>query len=410
MLQNLISKLKNPRTIKDIIGQKDFLDKDGIISKMVEKQKVFNLIFYGSPGIGKSSIAKTLANDLKVPHAFFNPVIDSKKRLIEIIELASISKEYIVIIDEIHRLNKDKQDILLPIIESNKIKLFATTTENPFFVINPALRSRCQIIPLKQLNSHEISSRISELVDVSKIFEEQAFKLLISKTNGDMRMVINTLEIINQLYDNQLITFELLNRIMQESYALGSSEGDEIHDLKSAFHKSLRGSDIDASLHYLARLILIGDFEAIYRRILVTVHEDIGLANTNLCTRVEQGINSCRFLGHPENEKILAHLVVQIAMSPKSNSIYLAFEKVKEDLNNGKHYLIPNHIRDAHYASAIKLGVHGYKYPHDFPNNYVEQDYLPKQLQNKKYYHPQKNEMEQKMYLKMLSFKSKNKE
>lgn len=408
MLDKLIKTLKNPNSIDDIVGQKYLLDEIGIIRRMVNHHQVFNLIFYGPPGVGKSSLAKVLAQDLKVPFAFFNPVVDSKKQLMQIIEQALDLNNFIIIIDEIHRLNKDKQDILLPIIEANKIKLFATTTENPFFVINPALRSRCQLLSLKPLTSSQISERIKTLINVEEVFEPQAFNLLINKTNGDLRVVINTLEIIYLLYKEHKVDYVLLKRIMQESYALGSSDGDEIHDLKSAFHKSMRGSDCDAALYYLARLIIIGDFEAIYRRVSVCVHEDIGLANPNLCLRVDQGINSCRFLGYPENQVILANLVLQICLSNKSNSVYLAYQKAFEDAANGKQYSIPNHVRDAHYASAIKLGVHGYKYPHDFKNNYVNQQYLPRELTNKKYYVPQNNEQEFKLNQNQQKFKNNN--
>lgn len=408
MLDKLIKTLKNPHSIDDIVGQKYLLDEIGIIRRMVNHHQLFNLIFYGPPGVGKSSLAKVLAQDLKVPFAFFNPVVDSKKQLMQIIEQALDLNNFIIIIDEIHRLNKDKQDILLPIIEANKIKLFATTTENPFFVINPALRSRCQLLSLKPLTSSQISERIKTLINVEEVFEPQAFNLLINKTNGDLRAVINTLEIIYLLYKEHKVDYVLLKRIMQESYALGSSDGDEIHDLKSAFHKSMRGSDCDAALYYLARLIIIGDFEAIYRRVSVCVHEDIGLANPNLCLRVDQGINSCRFLGYPENQVILANLVLQICLSNKSNSVYLAYQKAFEDAANGKQYSIPNHVRDAHYASAIKLGVHGYKYPHDFKNNYVNQQYLPRELTNKKYYVPQNNEQEFKLNQNQQKFKNNN--
>lgn len=408
MLDKLIKTLKNPNSIDDIVGQKYLLDEIGIIRRMVNHHQVFNLIFYGPPGVGKSSLAKVLAQDLKVPFAFFNPVVDSKKQLMQIIEQALDLNNFIIIIDEIHRLNKDKQDILLPIIEANKIKLFATTTENPFFVINPALRSRCQLLSLKPLTSSQISERIKTLINVEEVFEPQAFNLLINKTNGDLRAVINTLEIIYLLYKEHKVDYVLLKRIMQESYALGSSDGDEIHDLKSAFHKSMRGSDCDAALYYLARLIIIGDFEAIYRRVSVCVHEDIGLANPNLCLRVDQGINSCRFLGYPENQVILANLVLQICLSNKSNSVYLAYQKAFEDAANGKQYSIPNHVCDAHYASAIKLGVHGYKYPHDFKNNYVNQQYLPRELTNKKYYVPQNNEQEFKLNQNQQKFKNNN--
>lgn len=400
MLSNLVKKLKEPQTINDIIGQDHLLDDLGLIRRMVDHNVVSNLILYGPPGVGKSSLAKVLVKDLNTAHSFFNPVIDSKQKLINIIELANQSTNYIIVIDEIHRLNKDKQDILLPIIEAQKIKVIATTTENPFFVINPALRSRCQLLTLKPLTGLQIKQKLKSLVDINQIFSEAALEMIVNKTNGDLRIIINTLELISLLYHEQKqIDVSLLERIMQEQYALGSSDGDEIHDLKSAFHKSLRGSDPDASLYYLMRLIQIGDFDAIYRRMLVCVYEDIGLANVNLALRVEQGINTSKYLGHPENEKILANLVVQISLSPKSNSTYLATQSTLADIKDGKNYPIPNHIRDSHYASAIKLGVFGYKYPHDFTNNYVKQNYLPKELVNKKYYVAQNNQNEQQLNL-----------
>lgn len=400
MLSNLVEKLKNPNSINDIIGQDHLLDGQGLIKRMVDNQVVSNLIFYGPPGVGKSSLAKVLIKDLNTPHSFFNPVIDSKQKLISIIELANQSTNYVIIIDEIHRLNKDKQDILLPIIEAQKIKVIATTTENPFFVINPALRSRCQLLTLKPLTPLQIKQKIENLINVDQIFTKEALNIIVNKTNGDLRMVINTLELISLLYrDQNRIDAVLLERIMQEQYALGSCDGDEIHDLKSAFHKSLRGSDPDASLYYLMRLIQIGDFDAIYRRMLVCVYEDVGLANINLALRVEQGINTSKYLGYPENEKILANLVVQISLSAKSNSTYLAAQSVLKDIKEGKNYLIPNHIRDSHYASAIKLGVFGYLYPHDYPNNYIKQVYLPKELESKKYYVAQNNQNENQLNL-----------
>ncbi|MCV3743413.1 replication-associated recombination protein A [Ureaplasma sp. ES3154-GEN] len=400
MLKDLIHKLKNPQTINDLIGQKHLLGPNGLLFKIIEKQYATNLIMHGPPGVGKSSFARVLAKSLRIPFHFFNPVLDSKKELTNIVETAKLSKQYIIIIDEIHRLNKDKQDILLPLIETNQIILFATTTENPFFAINPALRSRCQLLAFQPIKPDEIKQHLENLFNYQIYFNEESFNQLISNTNGDLRAIINLLEIINFLYpDHQIIDEKLLSQIMGGSYSLGHKDGNEIHDLKSAFHKSLRGSDVDAGLYYLARLVKIGDFDAIYRRLLVCVYEDIGLANVGLCARVDQAINSCRYLGYPENTKILSNIVIQICLSPKSNSSYLAYNTAFDDIENGKQYLIPNHIRDAHYKSASRLGVSGYKYPHDYPNHYVKQDYLPKELANKKYYIAQNNDLETKINL-----------
>ncbi|MCV3728648.1 replication-associated recombination protein A [Ureaplasma miroungigenitalium] len=410
MLKKIIEQLKTPQHLTDLVGQEHLLGTNGLLARMVDKKYATNLIMHGPPGVGKSSFARVLAANLNIPFQFFNPVLDSKKDLLNIIEVAKLSQQYIIVVDEIHRLNKDKQDILLPLIESNKIIIFATTTENPFFAINAALRSRCQLLAFHPIKPTSIQQRLTNLFNPHTYFEPQAFDYLIQQTNGDLRAIINILEIISVLYSEPTpINLALLTQIMGGSYSLGHRDGNEIHDLKSAFHKSLRGSDIDAGLYYLARLIRIGDFDAIYRRMLVCVYEDVGLANINLCARVDQGISSCRYLGYPENEKILANLVIQICMSPKSNASYLAYNAVLMSLEEQGEHNVPNHLRDAHYASAVKLGVKGYLYPHDFPQHYIEQDYLPKQIKHQKFYFGQKNDLEEKLNIIHQSFTKRKK-
>lgn len=396
-----------PSSINEIIGQSHLLSKDSIIQKMVEKKYVCPLIFYGPPGIGKTSLAIALCHDLKIKYSIFNASIDSKEKLLELIDKSRIfNNEYVLIIDEVHRLNKDKQDILLPLIEHQNITVFLTTTENPFFVINPALRSRCQIIEMKQINVDEMVSGLSKINDNFlhlKISKKELKKIAIA-TNGDLRSAINILDLLVNLYNDYEINSEILDKVILQSYVLGTDDGDDIHNIKSAFHKSLRGSDVDASIYYLNRLIQIGDFESIYRRLTAMVYEDIGLANPNLPIRVKTAIDSSRFLGMPEGILPLTAIVVEIALTPKSNSIAIAINNVKLDIDNGNLFSIPNHIKDSHYKNAIKLGVKGYKYPHDYPGNYVEQEYLPFELHDKKYYECSSNPNEQKIYQNYLLF------
>lgn len=387
---NLANELR-PNKIEDIIGQSHLLEKDGIIDRMIQCHMLFSLILYGPPGIGKSSLAICLANSLKVPYAVFNATIDDKEKLLSIIKTAKMSQEYIVIIEEIHRLNRDKQDILLPLIEHNNLTVFITTTENPFFVINPALRSRCQILQLKTISPEEMFEGLKKLIDSQKIplkIADKYIKEIVNYTNGDFRATLNLFDLLINLYPDYEINEDLLKKILTQSYILGSADGDEIHDVKSAFHKSIRGSDPNAAIYYLMRLIQIGDMEAIYRRMLAMVYEDIGLANPNLALRVKTAIDVSRYLGLPEAKYALADAVLEMALSPKSDTVTLSIQKADKDVLNGKLYDIPIYLKDAHYKSAEKLGIKGYKYPHDYPGHYVQEDYLPVELRNKIYYSP----------------------
>lgn len=396
-----------PNSISEIIGQSHLLSSDSLIRRMVDKQYVCSLIFFGPPGIGKTSLAIALCNDLKVKYGVFNASIDSKEKLIEYIDLSrAYNNEYVLIIDEVHRLNKDKQDILLPLIEHQNITVFLTTTENPFFVINPALRSRCQIIEMKQINEEEMLIGLKKINEnqLHMDIDEKGLRKIASATNGDLRSAINLLDLLFHLYSDEKITNEILDKVLLQSYVLGTCDGDDLHNLKSAFHKSLRGSDVNASLYYLHRLIQIGDFEAIYRRLTAMVYEDIGLANPNLAVRLKTAIDSSRFLGMPECLLPLTSIVIEMALSPKSNSVMNAINKVKLDIDNGNLYSVPYHIRDSHYKNAEKLGVKGYLYPHDYVGNYVQQVYLPNELYDREYYEPGLNSTEQKIYQSYLLF------
>lgn len=387
-MKNLASRIR-PTSVSEIVGQTHLTKADGIIKKMIEKNYVFSTIFYGPPGTGKSTFAQCLAKDLKIPHITFNATIDNKDKLNRILEEAKMHERFIVILEEIHRFNKDKQDILLPLLETNKIFIFASTTENPYFCINPAVRSRCQILELKSVSPEELTTGLKTMIAKHELkidISDELLHKIALHCNGDIRSALNVIDLLINLYGDQTITTEILLDVIQNPVILGSHYGDELHNLKSAFHKSLRGSDVDASLHYLARLIKIQALDDISRRMLACVYEDIGLANPNLCLRVSQGIESSYRLGFPECIYVLGNLTIQIALSPKSNSSSTAVFAALADLDSGKEFPIPKHLWDSHYASSSKLGVVGYKYPHDYENNYITQQYLPTSLKSKKYY------------------------
>ena len=388
-----------PKSIDNIVGQGHLLSSDSLITKMIENKKIYSLIFYGPPGIGKTTMALAMCNDLQVPYAIFECSIDSKQKLLELIDLAKHSDNYVIIFEEIHRLNKDKQDILLPYIEKGIVNIFCTTTENPYFVVNPAIRSRCQILELKPLHSSDMYTYLKKLIDKKEIqllISDDLLKKLTKYTNGDFRSTINLIDLLVNLYGGKKITSEILNQVIQNKFIIASHYGDAHYDLLSAFHKSLRGSDPDAAIYYLAQLLVQGDFKSLDRRLIACVYEDVGLANPQLCSRVVSAVQAAEIVGFPENKQIYANAVIEICLSPKSNSAICAINEALNDVESGKIYPIPNHIKDNNYKSSVKLNHKGYKYPHDY-GGYVDQQYLPNELKNKKYYKSLKNGIEEKL-------------
>lgn len=345
-MKNLAYRIR-PQTLKEIIGQSHLLQDDGVLCKMVQENYMFSTIFYGPPGTGKSTLIQCLVNDMHIPSMVFNASIDNKEKLQQILAMARLEERFVIIIEEIHRLNKDKQDILLSLLETNKIFMLAATTENPFFTINPAIRSRCQILSLKPVSPQELEIGLKNIIAHHHLeidISAENLAKIATHCHGDIRSALNILDLLMNLYPHQKIDDHHLYQIMQTPIVLGSHYGDELHNLKSAFHKSLRGSDVDASLHYLARLIKLEALDEIARRMLACVYEDVGLANINLCLRVSMGIETCYRLGFPECNLVLGNLAVQIALSPKSNSTYLAINAALKDCEEGKTYNIPQHL------------------------------------------------------------------
>ena len=374
----------SPNGIDEVIGQKHLLGKGKVLRNLVENKKLFSMILYGSPGIGKTSIANAIVKDLGVRYRFLNATMNNKKDFDIVVEEAKMYDGIVLIMDEIHRLNKDKQDLLLPQLESGLITLIGMTTSNPYFKINPAIRSRCHIFELKPLDSNDIMDGLKKACkhpDLEGIkIDDTALKHIASVAGSDLRYAYNLLELAYYSSSDKKIDLELLKTINSKPVIV-SDKGESGHyDLLSAFQKSIRGSDVDAALHYLAKLIAIGDLDSIYRRMSVIAYEDIGLANPDIGPRVMAAISASELVGLPEARIPLGDIVVQMALSPKSNSSHIALDAAISDVETGRCGDIPD---------TIKIHSTIYKYPHDYPNHFVVQQYLPDNLIGKKYFKPQ---------------------
>lgn len=372
-----------PNSLSEVIGQKHLIGKDKILTNLVKNKKLFSMILYGKPGIGKTSIANALVKDLNVRYRFLNATINTKKDLDVVIEEARLYDGIVLIMDEIHRLNKDKQDVLLPQLESGLITLIGMTTSNPYHAINPAIRSRCQLFELQELDTTDIVEGLKKAIkhpDLAGIdIDDKSINLIAKLAGNDLRYAYNLLEISYYSTDDKKITEEKIRTINNKPAFFSDKNGDGHYDLLSAFQKSIRGSDVDASLHYLGRLIIEGDLDSIYRRMSVIAYEDIGLANPAIGPRVDAAINAAERVGLPEARIPLGTIVAEMALSPKSNTAHIALDKAIEDIENGNVGNVPNHIK----TSSTE-----YKYPHDYKGAYVVQQYLPDKIKNKKYYTP----------------------
>ncbi|GGG33627.1 putative ATPase [Lactobacillus apis] len=401
-----------PRTLDEVVGQQHLIGPGKIIRRMVEAKLLSSMILYGPPGIGKTSIASAIAGSTKYAFRMLNAATDSKKQLEQVAAEGKLSGTVILLLDEIHRLDKTKQDFLLPLLESGEIILIGATTENPYIAISPAIRSRCQIFELKPLAEEDVNQAISRALRDSENglgsyhveLTDDARKLLIQKGNGDLRTTLNGLELAvrstkqekiaaGKNEDDQLIIDqeEMANSIQMRSQNF-DAKGDGHYDLVSAFQKSIRGSDTDAALHYLARLIESGDLISICRRLSVIAYEDIGLANPAAVQHAQLAIQAAQSLGFPEARIPLANAVIELALSPKSNSAISAIDQALDDVKNKNYGPIPDDLKDTHYKGAKKLGHgKGYVYPHSFANDWIAQQYLPDNLVGTQYFNPKGN-------------------
>lgn len=384
----LLANLRRPTKLKDIIGQEHLIGKDKILTNLVKNKKLFSMILYGKPGTGKTSIASAIATEIDKPFRMLNAVINKKTDFDVAIEEAKMYGELILIVDEIHRMNKDKQDILLPHIENGLIILIGLTTSNPYHKINPAIRSRVQIFEVYSLSKEDIVKGLKLAVkDLENIkIDKKTLEYISVLASGDFRSALNLLEIAYHSTKDQHITIDVIKNINNKPAFFHDKNEDGHYDVLSAFQKSIRGSDVDAALHYLARLIEVGDLDSIYRRMTVIAYEDIGLANPGIGPKVMAAVNAAELVGLPEARIPLSVVVIEMALSPKSNSAHTALNKALTDIRLGSSGNVPNHI---------KTSSSEYKYPHAYPKYWVEQQYLPDNIKNKKYYQPKNNRYEE---------------
>ncbi|MDQ0174269.1 replication-associated recombination protein A [Bacillus chungangensis] len=404
MKQQPLAFRMRPRTIDEIVGQTHLVGKDKIIARMVKAKQLSSMILYGPPGIGKTSIASAIAGSTQYAFRMLNAVTNNKKDMEIVVEEAKMSGKVILLLDEVHRLDKAKQDFLLPYLESGMIILIGATTSNPYHAINPAIRSRCQIFELFPLTTAEIKQALERaLQDEDRglgtypiQIEEQAFKHFAQASNGDVRSALNALElavISTDPNDEGIIHIhvDIAEECLQKKSLVHDKDGDAHYDVLSAFQKSIRGSDVNASLHYLGRLIEAGDLPSISRRLLVIAYEDIGLASPQAGARTLAAIQTAEKIGFPEARIPLANAVIELALSPKSNSAITAIDEALKDIRAGKSGEVPLHLKDAHYKGAKNLGRgQEYKYPHNYESGWVLQQYLPDTIKNKTYFNPKK--------------------
>lgn len=403
-----------PKKIEDFVGQEHLVGKGKVLYSILHSTKDYlpNLIFFGPPGIGKTTLAEIIANYTDKAFYKINASNSSMSDIKDIIKqkdnISNTANGGLVLyIDELHKFNKSQQQSILEYIEDGSITLIASTTENPYHSIYKAILSRSTVLELYPIEIKDVVKGLkrgvdylSELEKTDFIIENNALKHLAILSDGDMRNALNLLELVFYTgipnKDNEIhITLDTIKNLNFSKISNFDKDGDVHYDLLSAFQKSIRGSDVDASLHYLARLIKGGDLASICRRLLVTSSEDVGLSYPNAITIVKSCVDTAMQVGLPEARFALAQATVLLATSPKSNSLHLAIDNALNDLEYNYNMDIPSHLKDSHYKDAKKIGRGiDYKYPHSYPNNYVEQQYLPDNLKDKVYYIPQNNKFE----------------
>ena len=403
----LASRLR-PTTLDEVVGQEHIIGKDKLLYRAIKADKLSSIIFYGPPGTGKTTLAKVIANTTSAEFTQINATVAGKKDMEEVVEKAKqtmgmYGRKTILFVDEIHRFNKGQQDYLLPFVEDGTLILIGATTENPYFEVNGALISRSIVFELKPLSTENIKQLILRAVNdkekgmgaFNARIDDDAADFLAEISNGDARTALNAIELgiltTDKSEDGTIhITMEVAEQCIQKRAIRYDKSGDNHYDTVSAFIKSMRGSDPDAALYYLAKMLYAGEsVEFIARRIMISAAEDVGMADPNALTVTVSAANAVHQIGMPEAKIILAEAVVYMATAPKSNASYMGLEKAMSAVQNTKISGIPVHLMDAHYKGAAKLGHgDGYKYAHDYENHYVNQQYLPDELVNEVFYNP----------------------
>ena len=400
-----------PRNLDEVVGQRHIIGPDKLLYRAIKADKLSSIIFYGPPGTGKTTLAKVIANTTSADFRQINATVAGKKDMEDVVEAAKnnmgmYGRKTILFVDEIHRFNKGQQDYLLPFVEDGTLILIGATTENPYFEVNSALISRSIIFELKALEKEDILSLIRTAVydkergmgAYDAVIDEDAAEFLADIANGDARNALNAVELgimsTNRSDDGKIyITLEVAQECIQKRVIRYDKTGDNHYDTISAFIKSMRGSDPDAALYYLARMLYAGeDIKFIARRIMICASEDVGNADPQALVVAVSACQAVERIGMPEAQIILAQAVTYIATAPKSNASYIGIDKAMAQVAGEKTAVIPPHLQDAHYKGAAKLGHGtGYLYAHDYPMHYVKQQYLPDTLVGHKFYEPTDN-------------------
>lgn len=406
-----------PTTLDEVVGQQHIIGKDKLLYRAIQADKLSSLIFYGPPGTGKTTLAKVIANTTKASFTQINATVAGKKDMEEVVQkakdqLGMFGNRTILFIDEIHRFNKSQQDYLLPFVEDGTIILIGATTENPYFEVNGALLSRSVIFELKPLEKEDIKKLIGRAVNDKEkgmgaydaVIDEEALEFLAELSGGDARHALNAVELgimtTQRSADGKIhLTLEVAQECIQRRVLRYDKTGDNHYDTISAFIKSMRGSDPDAAVYYLARMLYAGESVTfIARRIMIHAAEDVGLADPQALVVATNAAMAVERVGMPEAQIILSEAAMYIACAPKSNACINAIGEAMSEVEQSGDLAIPAHLQDAHYKGAAKLGHGtGYLYPHDYENHYVKQQYLPYELNGREFYHPSGNGYEVKI-------------
>ena len=399
-----------PATLDEVVGQEHIIGKDKLLYRAIKADKLGSVIFYGPPGTGKTTLARVIANTTSAEFTQLNATTAGKKDMEDVVKAAKdrlgmFGKRTILFVDEIHRFNKGQQDYLLPFVEDGTLVLIGATTENPYFEVNGALISRSIIFELKPLGKEDIKKLLLRAVTDTKkglgsyqaVLEEDALEFLADISGGDARAALNALELgvltTARGGDGKIhIDLETASECIQKRVVRYDKTGDQHYDTISAFIKSMRGSDPDAAIYYLAKMLYAGeDIRFISRRIMICAAEDVGMADPQALVVASAAAQAVERIGMPEAQIILAEAVAYVACAPKSNASYMALNEAMESVRQKK-TTVPPHLQDAHYKGAAKLGHGlGYKYAHDYPTHYVDQQYLPAELEGERFYHPTEN-------------------